>query len=365
MTAAVPVPGADGLCHGALQASGLPARILAALRAGGWATLGDLGRPLPAALPLDADDRALLARVAAYAGATCQGRPPALNLREWLALFLPPRLADAIELHFGLRDSAVALALHEARLRDVGFKLGVSRERARQLLGLAFAALRQALPLFAAEPLYRAAFAALRSAGGVLDGPDLARCADPAWGGASPVGAFLLLAQLVPGRLTLYRDFFSEFPATLVERAEKHLRDRLAAAQGLLPLAEIAAGLPKSARPPGAASAEPLLAALLRHLPDALALRDGRAGLAARDGAELLREILAGGEAPLRTLAAAFNARLHPECRRGSGYVRDALRRDPRVRRTAPDRYALPGGQQTELPLAAPPKNAAGARRRR
>ena len=110
MTAAVPVPGADGLCHGALQASGLPARILAALRAGGWATLGDLGRPLPAALPLDADDRALLARVAAYAGATCQGRPPALNLREWLALFLPPRLADAIELHFGLRDSAVALA---------------------------------------------------------------------------------------------------------------------------------------------------------------------------------------------------------------------------------------------------------------
>lgn len=348
----VPSPNADGLCHGTLQASGLPARILAELRASGAATLGDLCGPLPPGEKLDADDRALLARVAAYCCTVRDGRPPRLNLLEWLALFLPPRLADVVQLHFALKDPSAALAFHEAKLRDTGFQLGVTRERARQLLRLAFDALRQALPLYAAEPLFRAARAALQAAGGALDAATLAKRADPDWGGASPVGAFLLLAQLVPGRLVCYRGFFCDCSAALAERAEKSLRDRLAAAPGLMPVAEIAARLPKSARPPGVPSAEPLLLTLLRHLPDTLATRDGRAGFAARDGAELLRETLAAaGEAPLRVIVDAFNEKLHPECRRGSGYVRDILQRDPRVRRTAPGRYALPGGLQAALPL--------------
>ena len=117
-------------------------------------------------------------------------------------------------------------------------------------------------------------------------------------------------------------------------------------------IAEIAAALPKSARPPGVPSAEPLLLALLRHMPDTFATRDGRCGFAARDGAELLRETLAAtGEAPLRAIVDAFNGCLHPECRRGSGYVRDVLLHDPRVRKTAPGRYALPGGHQVDLQL--------------
>ena len=66
-SARAPFPGADGLRHGALQTSGLPARVLAVLRASGFATLGDLCQPLPAAEKLDADDRALLSRVAAFA----------------------------------------------------------------------------------------------------------------------------------------------------------------------------------------------------------------------------------------------------------------------------------------------------------
>ena len=351
-SARAPFPGADGLRHGALHSSGLPARVLAVLRGSGLATLGDLCQPLPSGAKLDADDRALLARVAAYAGAAVAGHPPPLNLVEWLALFLPPRLADAVHLHYGLEEPAAALARHEVTLRDTGFKLGITRERVRQLLGLAFETLRQALPLFAAEPLYRAALAAMHADGGVLDAATLGRCTDPAWGGASPVGAFLLLAHLVPGRLTLYRGFFSEFSATLVERAEKALRDRLAAAAELQSLAEIAANLPKSARPPGVPSAEPLLGALLRHMPETLATRDGRGGLAARHGVQLLREILAGGgDIPLRTLVSAFNERVHPECRRGSGYVRDVLRRDPRIRKTSPGRYALPEGFQTDLPI--------------
>ena len=352
MSAGTAFSGSEAFRDAPLQASGLPPRILAALRAAGAVRLGDLCRPLPACEKLDADQRALLDRVAAWCRAACQGRPPRLNLLEWLALFLPPRLADALRLHYGLQDPAAAIALHESKLRDVGFQLGVTRERARQLIALAFGALRQTLPLFAAEPLFRDAETALRSAGGALDAASLAPRADPAWGGASPVGAFLLLAHLLPERIVVYRDFFSEFSDVFLDRVEKALRDRLALAGGLLPISEIAAALPKSARPPRGIPAEPLLLVLLRHLPGILATRDGRAGLADRDAPELLREILAAaGETPLRALVDAFNARLWPECRRGSGTLRAALRRDPRIRQTAPGRYALPGGLQTDLPL--------------
>jgi len=345
-------PNSDGLRHSALQTSGLPARILAVLRTGDLTTLDDLCGPLPPHEKLDVDDRALLSRVVTYCQSICDGQPRKLTLPEWLGLFLTPRLADTLQLHYGLNEPAAALAQHEARLRETGFKLGVSRERARQLIHLATDALRQALPLFAAEPLYRAAESALHSEGGVLAPEALARRTDSDWGGMSPVGAFLLLTQLVPGRLTLYRDFFSECSPKLLERAENTLRDTLTAGDGLTPIAEIAKTLPKSARPPGVPSAEPLLLALLRHMPDSLATHDGRCGFAARDGAILLREILATtGEAPLRILVDAFNDRLYPECRRGSGYVRDTLGRDPQIRKVAPGRYDLPGGLQTDLPL--------------
>ena len=352
MSAGPATSGSEAFRDAPLQASGLPPRILAALRAGGAARLGDLCDPPPPCPTLDADDRALLGRVAAWCRAACQGRPPRLTLPEWLGVFLPPRLADVVHLHFGLREPAAALALHEAKLRNTGFQLGVTRERARQLLGLAFDSLSQTLPLFAAEPLFRSAEKALHAAGGALDAAALARRKDRDWGDASPVGAFLLLAHLLPGRIVVYRGFFSEYSDTLLDRIEKALRDRLDFASGFLPVAEIAAGLPKAARPPGVPSAEPLLLVLLRHLPDTLATRDGRAGFAARDGAELLREALAAtGEVPLRSLVDAFNERVHPECRRGSGYVRDILQRDSRIRKTAPGRYALPGGLQTGLPL--------------
>ncbi|NCC92079.1 MAG: hypothetical protein EOM10_02160 [Opitutae bacterium] len=336
-----------------LQASGLPPRIRAALRKAGAARIGDLARPLPPdALP-DADDRALLQRVAAWCAAAGSGSgPPRLNLPEWLRLFLTPRLADALRIHYGLDEPAAALARHESTLRDTGFKLGVTRERARQLLQLAFDTLRRPVPLHAAEPLFGAAEQAAREAGGVLDAPALAELRHPAWGGLSPAGAFLLLARLLPGRLVRYRDFFSVWSDIQLDRTEKALRDRLAAAAEPQPVKTLARDLPADARPPGVPSPAPLLRMLLRHMPDTFATLDDRGGFIDRHAAGLLCEILADtGEAPLRTLTAEFNRRLHPECRRGSGTLRTLLGRDPRIRKTAPGRYALPGGLQTRLPL--------------
>jgi len=347
-----PFPDSDGLRQGSLKTSGLPARILAALRAGGLSILEDLCGPIPPCAKLDVDDRALLDRVVTYTHAVCDGNTPMLSLPKWLDLFLPARLKDALQLHYGLNEPAAALSMHETRLRETGFKLGVGRERARQLIGLGTDILQQALPLYAAEPLVRAAQQILHGEGGVISPDSLVRRDDSVWGGLSPVGTFLLLTHLVPSRLTLYRGFFSECAPKLIERAENALRDHLTAHAGLLPVAQIADHLPKAARPSAVPSAEPLLLTLLRHLPDMLATRDGRCGFTARDGAVLLREILAEtGEAPIRILVDAFNDRLYPECRHGSGYVRDTLGRDPQIRKTAPGRYDLPGGLQSDLPL--------------
>jgi hypothetical protein len=347
-----PFPNSEGLRHGSLQTSGLPARILAPLRAGGLSVLEDLCGPIPECPRLDINDRALLNRVLAFAHTVCDGAPPTLSLPEWLELFLPVRLVDTLQLHYGLQEPAAALSMHEARLRETGSRLGVSRERARQLIGLATGSLRQALPLYAAEPLFRMAQNILHAEGGVITPEALAQRNDPLWGGLSPVGGFLLLTQLVPGRLTLYRDFFSECTPKLIERAEFALRDHLTAQAGLAPIAHLAAALPRNAQPPGVPTAEPMLLALLRHLPDTFATRDGRCGFAARDGAVLLREILAAtGESPLRLIGEAFNERVYPECRRGSGYIRDTLGRDEQIRKTSPGHYDLPGGLQTDLPL--------------
>ena len=83
MTSSRPLfPETNVLRQEPLQASGLPARILALLHASEFTTLGDLCRPLPACDKLDADDRALLARIAAYVKAACTEDPPTLNLRD-------------------------------------------------------------------------------------------------------------------------------------------------------------------------------------------------------------------------------------------------------------------------------------------
>lgn len=335
-----------------LESSGLPRRILAALRLGGLSRLGDLCTPLPSCPTLSEEDRALLERVAAWCRGVCQGHPPPLTLCDWLTLFLPPRLEETLRVHFGLEDSAAALSLHEGPLSRTAAQLGISRERIRQRLVQACQILRHTLPRFAAEPLFQSAEKILQAAGGVLDAAFLARHNDPVWGGTSPVGAFLLLVRVLPDRLVIYRGFFSLFSDRLLDRAEKALCDRLILAQGLLPVREIALGLPADARAPKPFSSEPLLRMLLRHLPGTLATLDGRAGLSERDSHELIREILAErGQTPLRELMTVFNERIYPECRRGSGFLRAVVRRDPLIRRLGSDRYAFSGNLQIGLPL--------------
>jgi hypothetical protein len=323
--------------------AGLPPRIVAALAADGRAQIRDLCDLDSSPGQLDADDRSLLARVAQWCAAAERAAAPPLGLLDWIALFLPPRPADAVRLHYGLLDPLPALSAHDASLRDTAFKLGVTRERTRQILAAARHVLQCPLPLLAAAPLFRCAENALLAGGGALAPAAVAQLADAAWGDASPVGAFLLLSRLAPHRIAVYRELFSTLSPRDLERIELAARDAMAAANSLVSVHSLAADLRTH---PG------LLPALLRRLPDVVATLDHRAGIAVRDASQLLREILVDlGESPLRRIVEAFNLRVHPESRRGSGFVRDALRRDPRVLKTAPARYALPGGLQTRLPL--------------
>ncbi len=353
MTSASAISLPEGFAAAPVKNSGLPPRIQTALRARGITTLGQLSQPPPDCEKLSGDDRAWLARVAGYVR-HLDGKktPPPLHLSEWLQLFLPPRQVEILETHFGLRPANDRPVWRASTLQQTGARFGITRERVRQLLRDARATLRRPLPLWAAGPIFHAMENALQAVGGVMDTAQLERQESAAWAGYVPIGVFHGLADLQPERVGIYRGFFSLFPSTLLDRAERALQDRLRRAGRLLCIAEIAGQLPAKAQPPPPYSAEPLIQMLARHIPGMLATVDGRVGLAARDGAELLGEILlTTGEANLRTLQAELNARLLPESQRGSGYIRDTLQRAPRIRRTAPVRYELSGGIQTSLPL--------------
>lgn len=336
-----------------IPSSGLPPRIQTALRAHGIITLKDLTQPLPECKKMAAEDRALLERVADYIRhLPTHNAPPPLHLSEWLRLFLPPRQVDLLETHFGLQIVEDRPIWRVSTLQQTGNRLGISRERVRQLLRAAYATLSHPLPQWAAIPICRAVENVFQAAGGVMNRAQLEQQKNAVWAGYTPVGVFHLLAEWQPEKWTIYRGFFSLLPAARLEQAARALQDRLRRAGRLLTVAEIARDWPVQVQPPAPLSAEPLIRILARHASDILATVDGRIGLAARDGTELLRELLlTTGETSLRTLQAELNARLWPESRRGSGYIRDALQHAPRIRRTAPGRYALTGNIQTSFPL--------------
>jgi RNA polymerase primary sigma factor len=89
------------------------------------ATLGDVIADAAARAPADQAEEAVLAT----------------SLTEALRRFLTPREADVVSLRFGLDREGV-----ERTLGEVGERLGMSRERARQLEAEALAKLRRATP---------------------------------------------------------------------------------------------------------------------------------------------------------------------------------------------------------------------------
>jgi hypothetical protein len=324
--------------------TGLPPRFLAALHTAGCETCGqwDGGGEVFAAAGLPEEDvrwaetvgGALKALLAAEAKKV--GRPP-MCFADWLAAMLPDRWRMAVGLRRALDGEGAAPSLHERPLAQVGAELGVTRERARQILESALRVLAAPLAQRLADGLYESARGILESGGGGLFPSEWVRAAEgnPLWSGVSPTGALLVLHQAAPDRIGLYREMFTVLSAEELDRQDAQLRQALRQAGGLLPLGVLGNGM---------------AGRLARRAPDLLALRDGRAGLVDRDAPRLLHEILlARGPLRLAVLAEAFNAKVHPGSQRGTGRIRMWVLGNPSIRRIAPDVYGLAPGFQPEL----------------
>ena len=326
-----------------LADTGLPPRILTVLRTAGCRTCGDW-----AASPSSPDfsdlpevDRAWAHRIAtALRPLVRTSEAPAMPFAHWLENLLPDRWHAAIVHRRALDADGAALSLHEVPLARVGSALGITRERARQLLDMATAFLSAPLAQALAAPLYASARANLDTAGGGLSPAEWLQIAttSPLWAFTSPVGALLILHDAAPTRIDLHRGLFSSLSPDAADALDARLRDAIRQADGLLPLGVV----------PGAPPA--MYERLARLMPDVLALRDGRAGWLDRDAPRLLREILLSrGPLRLDALATAYNSLVHPESQRGIGLVRKWLLADPALRRLAPNLYGLAPGYQPSL----------------
>lgn len=326
-----------------LADTGLPPRLLAVLRAAGCRTCGDWdAKPsAPDFSNLPDADRAWALRIAtALRPLVRSSEAPPMPFARWLETLLPDRWHAASVHRRALDADGAALSLHEIPLARVGSALGITRERARQLLDLAHALLAAPLAQALAAPLYADARTALDASGGALSPAEWLQAAgvSPLWADASPVGALLVLHDTAPSRITLHRGLFSSLAPAAADVLDTRLRDALRQADGLLPLGVL----------PGAPPA--MYLRLARRMPDVIALRDGRAGWLDRDAPRLLREILlARGPRRLDSLAADYNALVHPESQRGIGLVRQWILADPAIRRLSPNLYTLAPGYQPSL----------------
>lgn len=321
-----------------LEASGLPARILKIYRRAGCRTLEALSKTPPPddAARLDDDSQALLKRVRCYLEQVFDNHPPDLSFHDWLHLFLPPRLAAAIQGRYALDSHLPTLQAHQPSLATAGRQLGITRERTRQLLQTAADTLTAPVPAAAAQSILQAAQKQIRKAGGVLIPAEAEKQQNKLWRPYSPIGSLLLLHDLFPEYLHLYRGFFTTWTADELDTTEKVMRDALnASGEPIKPLKGPAI-------------------AIVRHCPDLLALQDGRVAAAWRDLPVLLREILSQhSELSLQRLTRLLNERLYPESYCSSHKVRLAIRRDFKIRKTRSNHYDLPGGHQPPLPLEA------------
>ncbi|MBR4189708.1 MAG: hypothetical protein IKQ55_07080 [Kiritimatiellae bacterium] len=270
-----------------------------------------------------------------------------MKFAAWLEGALPGRWREAVWARRALDGEGYGVALHEATLAKVGKELGVTRERARQILERAREALSGEAAQRAADGLYGVARAALEAAGGAMMPGEWTAAAggNPLWDGVSPTGALLVLHDAAPGRIGLHRGVFTVLGEEQADAVDGRLRDALRRAGAAVQLGTLS----------GSVGDARLLERLARSMPDALVLRDGRAGLLERDAPRVLREILlARGELRLEALAAAYNAAAFPECQRGVGKVRQWVLGDPAAERKGPGVYGLKAGYQAELFAGAP-----------
>jgi hypothetical protein len=322
--------------------SGLPPRVVNATRPAGLATVGQLRAWTDAQLlNLRSVGRVSLEHIH-YFFRVCdrveRGTQQFLSVQEAFDIFLDRAEQDVLFARYGLDRALMEASRQAATLQEIGNLLGITRERIRQVEESALAKLSTRLARVCLQPFSARAGERIRALGGIVSCGELAtEAGDPSYGGHNPCGVLLLLHDTGSTGLVFYHGCFSTLPAASLAAAEAELLRAMAKNPAPTPAR-------RWAQPAvSAITSERVLATLLDHAEGIAATRDGRFFPYEPGIGNYMTELLGGLARPAhyRQVTEAYNDSVKDHCRKGAGFILDALRDAPGCVRTASGFYDL------------------------
>lgn len=256
------------------------------------------------------------------------------HLEEFLRRWLPPRARAVVEHRFLLREHGNGQPEPLATLQSFARRRHLTRERVRQILSRAQRLLNCAPAQWALRQAGGHFAQRINARGGAVEAKTVARWRDPWMGPYSATGTLGFLCRFTDA-LRYRQGVFTTAENARMDAVKRELLELLRAAPVPLPPAQILSSLSDGDRA--------LAEALLRHLPEIAATRNGEFFLARKHRELLLERVLEQARGPLhfRAVAERFNQMVAPPLRyRPYGIVR-LLERCPRCERLSDGYYRL------------------------
>lgn len=271
-----------------------------------------------------------------------EGRLAFSSLREILERFLNEEELFVIYSRYGLLYPHADIGQTHMTLQQIGNQRDLTRERVRQLEENALTRLKLNLARQCLEPATAWFLHSAEQHGGALSRQQLmGSLDDPFFGGLNPAACALLISTLWPDRLCYFNGFFSRWTAEYLEQTAEILRAELQRASRPLPVDSLVSRVEQHHERPAAANE--LLVLLLEHDEQVISTSRGTF-LASSEALEcMLRDILQKEHKPLhyRAVTEAFNQRVLPPCRKGSGFILDQLNQAPSIEKQASGIYGV------------------------
>ena len=325
-----------------IQTSGLPPRVVNATRAADLTSIGELRSWTDAQLlTLRSVGRTSLEHIH-YFFRVCdqieRGEQSFPSVQEVFDIFLDRPEQDILFARYGLDRALMEASRQAVTLQEIGSQVGITRERVRQVEETGLTKLRSHLARACLQPFTDSANQQAKESDGVLTCKDLARGAhDPIYGGHNPCGVVLLLHDTGEIGLSFYNGFFSTLPTPVLEAAEKGLRNAMEKDPAPGSAHHFAEGQASEF------TSDRVLEALLGHAEYVAATLDGRFFPYHPGVQGYVVELLRNTERPAhyRLITEMYNERVEARCRKGAGFILDALNDAPGCKRTGSGLYDL------------------------
>lgn len=327
-----------------IRESGLPTRVVNGSRIARMATIGDLRQKTSEELIAMRAIGRISVRDITHFFDLCHrielGTLVFLTIREVFDLFLDREEIDILSRRYGLLRTDYNASSNFMTLQEIGNELQLTRERIRQVEGIALTNLRSRLATHCLQPFYLYLSAFINSRDKVISCDDARDLEDQSWlAGYNPCSILLLLHDLHPERYTAYNGIFSTLSAEVLRLAETSAVGFLSAQHSPVGVSNIVHALdgPAGAWSPSA------LGKLLDHCEEVGATTDNRYFLFTKGCEAFLLELLEQTERPIhyRALTRLFNDRLKPAGRKGNGYILKLLNASDRFVKTERGYYDL------------------------